>query len=210
MAARESSGATQTIFQSRKIILQQLLRQGFTVEEYEDFTVAEVHALMQAKQLDMLVEHEETGMKTYVKYHLNKTIRPNNITEYVDDLYNLENILTKRDNLIIITKDEPNDTLTQMIKQLWETEKIFIIVYPIKRLQFNILLHSKVPSHQPLTPSEQEKFMKEYNITSNAQIPEISRFDPVSLAIGIRPGSVCKIVRPSKTAITANFYRMCI
>jgi len=210
MAIRESSGSTQTVFQSRKIILQQLSRQGFTIEEYEDFTVSEVHALMQAKQLDMLVEDDDSGMKTYVKYHLNKTMRPNNITEYVEDLFNLENILTKRDNLVIITKDDPNDTLIQMIKQLWETEKIFIIIYPIKRLQFNILLHSKVPSHQPLTPIEQEKFMKEYNVTSDAQIPEISRFDPVSLAIGIRPGTVCKIIRPSKTAITSNFYRMCI
>ena len=210
MTTRESSGVTQTIFQSRKIILQQLSRQGFAVEEYEDFTIAEVHELMQAKQLDMLVENEELGTKTYVKYHLNKTIRPNNITEYIEDLFNLENILTKRDNLVIVTKDEPNDTLTHMVKQLWETEKIFIIIYPIKRLQFNILMHSKVPSHQVLTPTEQENFVKEYNITSNAQIPEISRFDPVALAIGIRPGSVCKIVRPSKTAITSNFYRMCI
>lgn len=210
MTTRESSGVTQTIFQSRKIILQQLSRQNFTVEEYEDFTVAEVHELMQAKQLDMLVENDELGIKTYVKYHLNKTIRPNNITEYIEDLFNLENILTKRDNLVIVTKDEPNDTLTHMVKQLWETEKIFIIIYPIKRLQFNILMHSKVPSHRVLTPTEQASFMKEYNITSITQIPEISRFDPVALAIGIRPGSVCKIVRPSKTAITSNFYRVCI
>ena len=210
MAAKELSGSTQTIFQSRKIILQQMSRQGYNVEEYEDFTIAEVHTLMQAKQLDMLLENEETNAKTYVKYHLNKTIRPNNVTEYVEDLFNLENILTKNDNLLIITKDEPNDTLTQQIKQLWETEKIFVIVYPIKRLQFNILLHSKVPSHQILSSSEREKFIKEYNITMNAQIPEISRFDPVSLAIGIRPGQVCKIIRPSKTAITSNFYRLCI
>ena len=210
MAAKELSGSTQTIFQSRKIILQQMIRQGYNVEEYEDFTIAEVHTLMQAKQLDMLLENEETNAKTYVKYHLNKTIRPNNVTEYVEDLFNLENILTKNDNLLIITKDEPNDTLTQQIKQLWETEKIFVIVYPIKRLQFNILLHSKVPSHQILSSSEREKFIKEYNITMNAQIPEISRFDPVSLAIGIRPGQVCKIIRPSKTAITSNFYRLCI
>jgi len=210
MAAKELSGSTQTIFQSRKIILQQMIRQGYNVEEYEDFTIAEVHTLMQAKQLDMLLENEETNAKTYVKYHLNKTIRPNNVAEYVEDLFNLENILTKNDNLLIITKDEPNDTLTQQIKQLWETEKIFVIVYPIKRLQFNILLHSKVPSHQILSSSEREKFIKEYNITMNAQIPEISRFDPVSLAIGIRPGQVCKIIRPSKTAITSNFYRLCI
>jgi DNA-directed RNA polymerase subunit H (RpoH/RPB5) len=210
MAGKELSGTTQTIFQSRRIILQQLERQGYNVEEYEDFTTSEVHTLMQSKQLDMLVENEEDNHKTYIKYHLNKTIRPNNIIEYVDDLFNLENILTKQDTLLIITKDDPNDTLIQQIKQLWETEKLFIIVYPIKRLQFNILSHSKVPDHQKLSQADKESFMKEYHISSPLQIPEISRFDPVSLAIGIRPGDICKIVRPSKTAITTNFYRLCI
>ena len=32
--------------------------------------------------------------------------------------------------------------------------------------------------------------MKQYNITDSSQVPEISRFDPVSLCIGLRPGSI--------------------
>jgi DNA-directed RNA polymerase subunit H (RpoH/RPB5) len=40
--------------------------------------------------------------------------------------------------------------------------------------------------------------------------PDISRFDPVARAIGIRPGDVCHIIRPSKTAIEADYYRICI
>jgi DNA-directed RNA polymerase subunit H (RpoH/RPB5) len=52
--------------------------------------------------------------------------------------------------------------------------------------------------------------MKKYNITDIVQIPDISRFDPVARAIGLRPGQVCHIVRPSKTAIEANYYRICI
>ena len=52
--------------------------------------------------------------------------------------------------------------------------------------------------------------MKKYNISKPELLPEISRFDPVAKAICIRPGQVCKITRPSKTAIETNYYRICI
>ena len=42
------------------------------------------------------------------------------------------------------------------------------------------------------------------------QFPIISRFDPVAQSIGIRPGQVCEIIRPSKTAIIAPYYRVCV
>ena len=45
---------------------------------------------------------------------------------------------------------------------------------------------------------------------SDSEFPELSRFDPVAQAIGIRPGQVCKITRASKTAIEAPYYRICI
>ena len=49
----------------------------------------------------------------------------------------------------------------------------------------------------------------EYNIVDDSQFPKISRFDPVAMAIGIRPEELCKIIRPSKTAIESNYYRIC-
>jgi DNA-directed RNA polymerase subunit H (RpoH/RPB5) len=52
--------------------------------------------------------------------------------------------------------------------------------------------------------------MKKYNITDKIQFPDISRFDPVARVIGLRPGQVCHIIRPSKTAIQANYYRICV
>jgi DNA-directed RNA polymerase subunit H (RpoH/RPB5) len=44
----------------------------------------------------------------------------------------------------------------------------------------------------------------------DTQFPDISRFDPVAQIIGIRPGQVCEIIRPSKTAISAYYYRICV
>jgi hypothetical protein len=63
----------------------------------------------------------------------------------IDDLFNVEEVLTKEDTLFIIVKDEVNETLLNTLKHIWETDKIFIIIQPLKRLQFNILEHVLVP-----------------------------------------------------------------
>jgi len=167
-------------------------------------------------QLDMILdkieteknERNEKNRKIYIKYYLAKALRPSNIQEMIDDLFSVEEVLTKNDTLLIVVKDEVNDTHINTIKHIWESEKIFIIIIPIKRLQFNILEHILVPKHRVLTESEKIRIKTKYNINDN-QFPDISRFDPVAQAIGIRPGEVCEIIRPSKTAISARYYRIC-
>jgi DNA-directed RNA polymerase subunit H (RpoH/RPB5) len=137
-------------------------------------------------------------------------IRPANIQEMIDDLFNLEEVLTKDDTLFIIIKDDMNDTIISELKQIWETDGIFIVIENIKRLQFNILNHSLVPEHTIISDAEVKEIMQRYNIVNKSDLPDISRFDPVARVIGLRPGNVCKIVRSSKTAITTNYYRICI
>ena len=132
-----------------------------------------------------------------------------NISEYIDDLYNLETVLTKKDDLIIIMKDEPNESLIKILKNIWEQDHIYINVFNIKRLQFNILKHELVPPHSVLTKEEAIKMKEKFNITEDSQLSDISRFGPVAQAICIRPGEICKIQRPSCSAITSDFYRIC-
>jgi len=96
------------------------------------------------------------------------------------------------------------------IKHIWEKDRIFVIIISLKRLQFNILNHILVPSHRVLGQDELIQVKKRYNIINDKQFPEISRFDPVAQVIGIRPGEVCEIIRPSKIALTEPYYRICI
>ena len=77
-------------------------------------------------------------------------------------------------------------------------------------MQFNILEHILVPPHRVLKEDEKIYIKRKYNVMHDKQFPEISRFDPVSQAIGIRPGEICEITRPSKTAISAPYYRICV
>ena len=121
----------------------------------------------------------------------------------------MEEVLTKKDDILIIMKDEPNETLIKLLKNIWQQEGIFIIIFNIKRLQFNPLKHVLVPPHSILSEEDDVAIRKQYNIMQDDQLPDISRFSPIAQAIGIRPGQICKVIRPSKTAITTNFYRIC-
>ena len=208
----QSSGTITTIFKSRQTMLKLLQAQKFNIKDYEEFSVNEVHVMYNNKQLDMLMSSEDsenTKKKVYVKYHLAKTLPRQNINDYIDDLFNLEQVLSKGDTLIIVIKQEPHEPLLNILRQIWEQDGIFIIVYNLERLQFNILEHSYVPKHEIMNETEISEMKHKYNIKNDLEIPEISRFDPVAMAIGMRPGDICKIVRPSKTAITADYYRLC-
>lgn len=198
-----------SIYNSRKNLLEILEERGFNIENYSNFSITEIGILTENNQLDMLLENDSTKKKIYVKYYVNKLIKPQNIYDIVEDLFHLESILEKKDDLMIIIKDEPNDTMLENIKDIWVSENIYISLVNIKRLQFNILKHTLVPKHTILTANEKETFMKKYNILDKSQIPDISYFSPVSIVLGIRPDDVVKIERNSRTAIQADFYRIC-
>ena len=201
--------STTYIYKSRFHLLEILKERGFDTENYDNFDINEISILSENNQLDMLLTNNTTKKKVYVKYYINKLIKSANIFAIVEDLFHLENILTKKDDLIIIIKDEPNDTLIQEIKTLWMTENIYISLLNIKRLQFNILKHTLVPKHTILTSDEAKLFKKKFNILNNDQIPDISFFSPVSLVLGIRPDDIVKIERKSPTTIKSFFYRVC-
>jgi DNA-directed RNA polymerase subunit H (RpoH/RPB5) len=210
-------------------------KQNYNISDHEFFSINEINTMQINNQLDMILEknkeneekekegeanrsslNEKEGFgersslkKIYIKYYLGKSLRPSNLQEMIDDLFTVEEILTKEDTLLVVIKDEPNDTLKNTLKHIWESEKIFIILYPLQRLQFNILEHILVPPHRVLNEIEKINIKNRYNIMSDEEFPELDRFNAVSLAIGIRPGEVCEIIRPSKTAISAPYYRIC-
>jgi len=216
MTSQNVSILISTVYKSRKTVLELMQKQGYNVDDYFNFSINEVNSMMQNNQLDMLLEKKDEDIvtkyknKIYIRYYLGKMLRPSNLHEMIDDLFNLEEVLKKDDTLFIIIKDEINETLTNELKHIWEKDGIFVVIESIKRLQFNILNHALVPSHRVMNDKEVEEVMKRYNIKDKTQFPEISRFDPVARVIGLRPGKVCNIIRSSKTAIEANYYRVCV
>ena len=161
------------IYKSRLNILSILeSTYGYDISDYSGFTFNEVDAMYQNDQLDMLLtdkmveDKKEPTQKTYIKYHINNALNDQLLRTMVDDLYEFSDTLGDDDCLFIVYDGEPNDSLVQSITQWYNNSKKFIIVYNIKRLQFNILEHSLVPKVSILEPSEVEDFKKKYNVTT--------------------------------------------
>lgn len=204
-----TSETIQQIYKSRNNLIDILQERNFNVSDYNEFSINEINIMVTNNQLDLLLQNTSNSQKIFVKYYLGKSLRPNNINDIVEDIFNLETILSKNDELLIIVKDDINDSIKSTLVQIWNEHKIYVSIISIKRLQFNILKHTLVPKHSVLTDDEKIAIKQEYNITNDSKFPEISRFDPVATTIGLKPEQLCEITRPSKTAITSKYYRLC-
>ena len=189
--------------------------QEYNVDDYLGFSINEIDAMLTNSQLDMLITHKTDDRKVYIKYYFTnkqttRQIKPQVLDDIIEDLYSIEEILTPKDTLIIIIDDEPNDTILAKMKYLYDHDGIFVVLHNIQRLQFNILKHVLVPTVNVLNEGETEEMKKKYSLKSLSQLPEISRFDPQALVIGLRPGQVCRIQRKSITALEYEYFRVCV
>lgn len=202
------------IYNARKVLINILERRGFDTTGYNNFNVNEIQSMAENDQLDMLLNSkEEDGgepiKKMFVKYHLTKLSNPA-VYDIIDDLFSVDDILSKKDELIIIVKDKPNVKIQQLVELIYKTDSIYFNISSVKEYMFNILDHNMVPQHRVMTNAEKENVKTKYNVVKDKEFPEISRFDPVAKVIGLRPGQLCEITRPSPTSIKSIYYRLCI
>ena len=212
---------------ARHFALETLEMQGYDVSMHADIPNIEFHAMFVQKSVDFWLEQkrpEEPSDPTknkivYVKFFACSSFRTSrDLHPVIDQLYSPDfpgksseiKLRAEKDALMVITPATINETITADIRQVWETARIFVVIRNVKSLLFNVLKHEKVPRHRIITDEEVEVVMRKYNISDRSHFPDISRFDPVAAAILLRPGDVCHIIRPSKTAIHTDYYRICI
>lgn len=198
------------VYRSRNYLLEILDERGYDVSDYNNCSVSMVSAMLETKRLDLQLNHKNTDKQVFVKYHLDSKLIIPAVTCSFFDEGDETPILKKSDDLIIITKMDPNDTMIADMDKIWNDSKIFVSVINIKRLQFNILKHSQVPKHVLLTEEEKIALYATHHIRSDLDLPTIRRYDPVATVLCMRPGMVCCIHRKSKTAVSILYYRVCV
>jgi DNA-directed RNA polymerase subunit H (RpoH/RPB5) len=205
------NGHISKLFKARSNLIEILSERGYDVSEYDAFGVGQLACMIKNDQLDLLLKHKD-GRKIFVKHILDKSksLKPIILDNIVDDIFLVGEILTKADDLMIIMNVDPNDTAVEKINTIWDKHGIYISVVGIKRLYFNILKHKSVPKMVIMTDEEKDELFQKFNIKDGSQLPEINRSDPTAIAIGLRPGKVCKITCKNKSAITSSYFRICI
>jgi DNA-directed RNA polymerase subunit H (RpoH/RPB5) len=191
---------------------------GFNCEEVEDFSMEEVDAMQKYEQLNFKVSNP-LNEQCFVKYMTEDTttkktssnlIKKINISGIVSEVFLDEESIKKTDTLVIITNEYSQESIHKSLKNIWEMEGYYVVIFDLKQLQLNILKHNYVPKHVKLSDKEKVELYEKINIQSDSQLPEISRFDPVAKIIFLRPDNVCKITRFDKISYTNEYFRICV
>ena len=66
--------------------------------------------------------------------------------------------------------------------------------------------HVYVPKHEIMTKKEAQKVLDEFNCKPT-ELPLIFVNDPAIMGLGVKPGDMIKITRPSPTAGESLYYR---
>lgn len=207
------------IYNSRMNILELLhSKYNYNIDEYKGFSINEIDAMIKFNQLDMLLTQIGEGdaitnapSKTYIKYHVKQNLNESVLRPILEDLFIYTDTLTKNDTLIVIFDGEPNDSLKSHLIYKYNHDGIFIVVHNIQRLQFNILDHMLMPLNiRILDDNATKELMAKYHLKNVKELPEISRFDPMALAICLRPGQICTFDRKSPNALISEYFRICV
>ena len=201
------------LVQSRNVLAEILEERGYLSSEINNLSKEEIKLLYLNKQIDFEVFNESENKKLYVKYLITGKIRNSSLKKFMDDLLEDfeedENFDPEKIEILIILNNNINDSLEKVVDYYYEQKKIYINLFNIESIRKNLSKHSLVPKHIKLKPNEIEELQQQFNLNSIYQLPIINRKDIIAKYIGLQPGGVCKIIRPSITSGEYISWRCC-
>jgi len=117
--------------------------------------------------------------------------------------------ILQTDDIIVVVNEPWHETFDKVSLNLWQTRRIRCAFFPIKQLVVNPARHVLVPRHVRLTVEETDAEMARWHITSKIQLPQIKMSDIQAKIMGLVPGDVIAVERPSQTAGVARILRNC-
>ena len=211
------------ILRSRQTILDILEDRGYDPTPYRNIAPDQILTLASGntRALDIVV-NKQTGDendkapcdRAFVVYMIQDRIRPRIGTgTFVRDIYEAGGIIenpTKADDLIIIL-NEPyqEEVFDKASLQMWQKEKVRMTFFHIKQVVVNPARHVLVPPHRKLTVDEGKAEMARFHVTQKSQFPIIKHHDIQARVMGLVPGDIVEILRPSPTAGVARILRIC-
>lgn len=209
------------LYRSRVTLLDHLEDVGYNTQPYRRLSPKEIHEIMKTQAggeypaLGMLLElrekpEETTITKCRVVYSLQKIKqRLQSFTSTIVDP-DTTDFDPKTTELIILTLEPIAPNFHTTAYEFWATRQVKVRYFQISAIVTNPLKHMLVPLHQKV-PAEEVPALLKTMYAKKTQLPLI-RFheDPIARMIGLIPGDVVQISRPSPTAGECILYRVCV
>ncbi len=209
------------LVKTRQNLIKMLKTRKMDVSAYENFNQEELKKMLHQSLIDKSFINPEVGpldmilknrhnTTTYVKYRLDKIKTARAIESFIDQIYKTQ--LKPNDNLVIIAHEKiniPGSSFETMLNNFYNQKGYFVQIISLTQLLINIVEHRDVPKHEVITDEEKKELLQKYYI-NESNLPNILRDDPMAVYLGLTPGEVVRILRPSITSGTYISYRICV
>ena len=216
------------LYRSRQTLLQILKAKGYNTKPYEKFGPFEIETMAAGDRevsLHMSLEREVpegAGIpaKCVVSYAIPKV--KNRLNGYLTRLLEDEDgeplIDPATTEVIVITLEGIGDTFTNAALRLWASSRLRISFFDANTLVSNPLEHVLVPRHELVPQDQHADLLRRLNcdnkmqtLAENKKKLPIIKFheDMIGRILGLVPGDIVKITRPSPQAGEYVVYRVC-
>jgi DNA-directed RNA polymerase I, II, and III subunit RPABC1 len=214
------SSIADILVRSRHTILEILSDRGYDTTPYELISPDQILTLAEGhpRALDIVVNKKSDGLapceKAVVVYQLQDRIRLK-LGTFLRDIYDkppdnsTSNAIKPTDDLIILLNEPYNDAFDKVAIQMWQNHKSRVTFFHIKQVVVNMSRHVLVPPHRKLTPEEAKAEMTKLRVTQKSQLPLIKHHDMQSRILGLVPGDIVEVLRPSPTSGINRILRIC-
>lgn len=230
--AFQSSSMAQIVIRSRTTILELLERRGYNVEPYKKLVGPDLLKLTpesfqknhQALRIDVVKKDDSTkhAIVEYLLFPIKQLVSQGTLVKKLlatsppqgappTELYGVSPETTE---LIILysprTVSEENEPYDKAALDAWTKYKLQIQFFPIERLVSNPLNHMLQPQFRIVPPEQVPELVKQHYAVRKTNFPFI-RFhaDMVARCLGLLPGDVIEVTRPSPSAGSYVVYRTC-
>jgi DNA-directed RNA polymerase subunit H (RpoH/RPB5) len=206
---------------TRTNLIKMLKYRKIDVSAYEKFNQDELKKMLQQSLLDKSFTNAEVGpldmivknpdnSHTYIKYRLDKIKTARAIESFIEQIYNTQ--LKPEDKLILVAPERINiqgSSFETMLNNFYNQKGYYVQIISLPQLLINIVNHRDVPHHEVIEENEKKDILLKYHIKPE-NLPVILRDDAMARYLGLRPGEIVRILRPSPTSGTYVSYRMCV
>jgi DNA-directed RNA polymerase subunit H (RpoH/RPB5) len=209
------------LFLSRKTLLNILAKRGYNTKPYEKFGPIEIAAMGAASmtglatpfRMDLERESSDSGItKCRVEYSINRV--KNRISGFVGGLIeegNDDAIDTATTELIVVLLEPVVEAFHTASMTFLASKSLHVNFFQAHTIVNNPMDHILVPLHELVPQSEHAEFLAKNKIKSKANLPLIKfHEDMIARVMGLLPGDIVKITRPSPSAGEYISYRVCV
>lgn len=211
------------LYRSRQTLLEIQRAKGYNTKPYDKFGPFEIEKMAAGdKEVSLgmvldrkipegvnlpsicLVEYALPRVKNRLAGYVSKLVQA--LEEGHEDTFDPTKV-----EIIVLTIESIGETFHNYAMNLLSSKKLRISFFDVRTLVSNPLKHTLVPLHELVPEEEHTDLLKKYNIKSKLNLPMIKfHEDIIGRILGLIPGSIVKITRPSPSAGEYIVYRLCV